>query len=92
MAGHTYGVRPSVENNCYQAMDKLSERKNRIEKKIARKHLKDGCIILYDITNFWLEGEYKNSDLANYGKPKGGKIGYKQIAIGLLTNNEFIGC
>jgi transposase len=90
LAGHTYGVRPSVENNCYQAMDKLLERKNRIEKKIAKKHLKDGCIILYDITNFWLEGEYKNSELANYGKPKGGKIGYKQIAIGLLTNNE--GC
>lgn len=90
LAGHTYGVRPNVEKNCYQAMDKLLERKNRIEKKIAKKHLKDGCIILYDITNFWLEGEYENSKLANYGKPKGGKVGYKQIAIGLLTNSN--GC
>ena len=90
LTGHTYGDRPDVEKNCYQAMDELSSRKSRIEKKLAKKHLENGCIILYDITNFWLEGEYDNSDLACYGNPKGGKKGYKQIALGLLTNNE--GC
>lgn len=90
LAGHAFGMRPDVEKNCYQAMDKLLERKNRIEKKLAQSHLENGCIVLYDITNFWLEGEYKNSELANYGKAKGGKVGYKQIAVGLLTNNE--GC
>ncbi len=90
LAGHIYGERPDVEKNCYQAMDELLSRKNRIEKKLAKKHLENGCIILYDITNFWLEGEYDNSDLACYGNPKGGKRGYKQIALGLLTNNE--GC
>lgn len=90
LAGHTYGERPDVEKNCYLAMDELLSRKNRIERKLARKHLKNGCIVLYDMTNFWLEGEYEESELAAYGKPKGGKVGYKQIAVGLLTNNE--GC
>ena len=90
LAGHTYGKRPNVEKNCYHAMDELTSRKNRIEKKLAKKHLNNGCIVLYDITNFWLEGEYQTSELASYGKAKGGKVGYKQIAVGLLTNNE--GC
>lgn len=90
LAGHTYGERPDVEKNCYFAMDELLIRKNRIERKLAQKHLKNGCIILYDMTNFWLEGEYEDSSLASYGMPKGGKRGYKQIAVGLLTNNE--GC
>ncbi len=90
LAGHTYGERPDVEKNCYFAMDELLIRKNRIERKLAKKHLKNGCIILYDMTNFWLEGEYEDSSLASYGMPKGGKRGYKQIAVGLLTNNE--GC
>ena len=58
LAGHVYGERPDVEINCYKAMDELLIRKNRIEKKLAKKHLKNACIILYDITNFWLEEEY----------------------------------
>lgn len=91
LAGHKFGIRPDVEKHCYQAMDKLLVRKDKIESKLARKHLENGCIVLYDITNTWLEGAYKNSKLASYGgKPKGGKKGYKIISIGLLTNRD--GC
>jgi len=90
MAGHEFGVRPDVKKHCYAPMDELLTRKNRIEVKLAKKHLTDGCIVLYDITNTWFEGEYKHSELAAYGKPKGGKYGYKQVAIGLLTDNN--GC
>jgi transposase len=90
LAGHTRGVRPNVEKHCYKPMDNLLERKTRIERKLAKKHLTDGCVILYDITNIWFEGEYEHSQKVVYGKPKGGKIGYKQIALGLLTNKE--GC
>jgi transposase len=90
LAGHTYGVRPDVEKNCYQPMDKLLDRKGRIERKFAKKHLKDGCLVLYDITNIWFEGEYKHSQEVVFGQPKGGKYGYKQIALGLLTNGD--GC
>jgi len=90
LAGHKRGVRPNVEEHCYKPMDKLLERKTRIERKLAKKHLTDGCVILYDITNTWFEGEYAGSKKVVFGKGKGGKIGYKQIALGLLMNKK--GC
>lgn len=90
IAGHEFGKRPSVEKACYRPMDELLKRKDKIEQKLAKKHIKEGAILLYDITNTWLEGEYKDSEIVKYGKAKGGKVGYKQVAIGLLTNAE--GC
>ena len=90
LAGHEPKLRPDVKKNCYQAMDMLMQRKGRIDVKIAKKHLSDGCIVLYDMTNTWLEGEYANSNIISYGKAKGGKRGYKQVSIGLLTDKN--GC
>lgn len=89
-AGHELGVKPDVKKNCYAPMDELLKRKNRIDVKFAKKHLTDGCVILYDMTNTWLEGEYSDSKIVTYGKAKGGKRGYKQVALGLLTNSD--GC
>jgi transposase len=88
--GHKFNQRPDVEKHCYFPMDELLKRKPRIERKLAKKHLSDGCIILYDITNIWFEGKYKNSPIIVRGKGKGGKVGYKQVAIGLLTDKR--GC
>lgn len=88
--GHNQGERPDVYDNCYTPMDRLLDRQNAIQKKLANKHFSDGCLILYDMTNTWMEGEYKKSELVSYGKPKGGKKGYRQIALGLLTDKE--GC
>ena len=86
LSGHTYGIRSDVDKHCYKPMDELLKRKRKIEKK----HLQNGCILLYDMTNTRVEGEYENSQKITYGKPKGGKYGYKQIALGLLTNSK--GC
>lgn len=90
LAGHDLGVRPDVEAHCYGPMDELLERKDKIERKLSKKHLEDGCMVLYDMTNTWLEGKYEDSDLVAFGKAKGGKVGYKQVAIGLLTDKK--GC
>jgi transposase len=90
LAGHNHGIKPDVEKHCYKPMDELLKRKTRIERKLAKKHLRNGCVILYDITNIWFEGKYEGSQKVVYGKGKGGKVGYKQIALGLLTNKE--GC
>lgn len=90
LAGHDFGVRPDVKKNCYEPMDELLKRKKKIERKFAKEKLSSGSIVLYDMTNTWLEGDYINSNLVSYGKPKGGKKGYKQVALGLLTNDE--GC
>ena len=90
LCGHARDERPDVGKSCYEVLDHLLGRQGAIQKKLAAKHLDDGCLILYDITNTWLEGEYADSDLVAYGKGKGGKRGYKQIAVGLIANRE--GC
>ena len=90
ISGHKYGERPNVEKHCYKPMDELIKRKNKIQKKLAKKHLNNGCILLYDITNTWFEGDYEDSNIVKFGKGKGGKVGFKQISIGLITNHE--GC
>ena len=90
LAGYRFGERPNVEKTCYGSMDELLERKNKIQKKLVKKHLQDGCLLLYDMTNLWLEGKYRDSEYVSFGKAKGGKRGYKQIALGLLTDKN--GC
>lgn len=81
--------RPDVDAS-YAAMDRLLERQGSIQKALARKHLKDGCLVLYDVTSSYMEGEYSRSDLVRFGYNRDGKRGHKQIVIGLMTNSE--GC
>lgn len=90
LCAHPAHVRPEVEECCYQALDRLLDRQRAIEKQLAARHLEGGCLILYDLTNFWLEGEYAHSQLAAFGRSKSGRGGKKQIAVGLLTNA--VGC
>lgn len=90
LCGHAPDERPNVEQSCYRVLDRLLARQSAIQKKLAEKHLDDGCLILYDITNTWLEGEYAESELATFGMGKGGKKGFKQIAVGLVANRQ--GC
>lgn len=81
--------RPEVDD-CYAAMDKLLARQPAIQKALARKHLKDGCLVLYDVTSSYFEGEYKNSELVDWGYNRDGKKGHRQIVIGLMTDRD--GC
>ena len=90
LCGHPYGVKINVNKHCYLPLDKLLERQESIQKELAKRHLQDGCLILYDMTNTWLEGEYADSKLVDRGLGKGGKKGYKQIAIGLIADKR--GC
>lgn len=79
-----------VDTHCYEALDRLLERQEAIQKKLAAKHLKDGCIVLYDITSSYLEGEYEESELVQFGYNRDGKRGHEQVVIGLLTDSR--GC
>lgn len=79
-----------VEKHCYLPLDKLLSRQKMIQKKLAKKHLKDGQLVLYDITSSYLEGEYAQSALVEFGYNRDGKKGHEQIVIGLLCNKE--GC
>jgi hypothetical protein len=81
---------PDVDKHCYVPLDRLLERQQAIQKKLAKKHLKDGVMVLYDITSTYFEGEYKDSELVTYGYNRDRKKGFEQIVIGLITNIQ--GC
>ena len=79
-----------VNTHCYQSMDKLFERQDAIQRKLAAKHLDNGSIVLYDITSSYFEGEYEESEIVTYGYNRDKKKGHEQIVIGLICSRE--GC
>src|SRR5680860_608566 len=82
--------RPDVDKHCYAPLDLLLARQQAIQKKLAKKHLKNGVLVLYDITSTYFEGAYEDSELVTYGYNRDRKKGFEQIVIGLITNEE--GC
>ena len=82
--------KPDVNKHCYASLDKLLSRQNSIQKRLAKKHLKQGHLVLYDITSSYLEGEYSESELAQYGYSRDCKNKHEQIVIGLLCSAK--GC
>ena len=69
-------------------MDRLVERQESIERTLARKHLGEGSLVLYDLTSVYLEG--RCCPLARHGHSRDGKKDKLQIEFGLLCNAE--GC
>jgi hypothetical protein len=82
------GVESADEDELYAAMDWLVERQPGIETKLARRHLSDGALVLYDVTSTYFEG--RTCPLARFGHSRDGKKGKLQIVFGLLCNAE--GC
>jgi hypothetical protein len=79
-----------VDAHCYAPMDRLLARQGAIEKTLAAKHLKAGCLVLYDITSSYFEGEYPESELVLFGYNRDGKRGHEQMVVALVCNAE--GC
>ena len=82
------GVKLDNERALYEAMDWLVARQGRIENKLAKKHLREGCLILYDVSSSFYTGTH--CTLAKFGHNRDGKNGYPQIVYGLLCNAQ--GC
>ena len=82
--GPTLGVEDATEDELYAAMDWLLERQERIEKRLAQRHLTPGGVVLYDLTSVYVEGEH--CPVAKRGYSRDGKPGKQQIEFGLLTN------
>lgn len=70
------------EVELYRALDWLGARQAAIEGALARRHLKDGALVLYDVSSSWLEG--RCCELARFGYSRDGKKGKLQIVYGLL--------
>ena len=76
------------EDDLYAAMDWLLKRQNRIEKKLAGRHLEEGGLVLYDITSSYYEGY--TCPLAQFGHNRDGKKGKPIVVYGLMADPE--GC
>ena len=74
------------ENDLYAAMDWLLARQGRIEAALARRHLCDGTLVLYDVTSTYFEG--RSCPLAKRGHNRDGKKDKLQIVFGLLCDVE----
>ncbi len=79
-------VADTTEDQLYDAMDWLLERQSAIEKKLAKRHLSDGALVLYDVTSSYYEG--KTCPLARFGHDRDGKTGLPIIVYGTLTDAD----
>ena len=76
------------EEDLYAAMDWLLHRQGAIETALAKRHLEDGTLVLYDLSSTYFEG--RACPLAQLGYSRDGKKGTLQIVFGLLCDRR--GC
>jgi transposase len=79
-------VQGADEDDLYNAMDWLVARQERIEKKLAARHLTDGAVVLYDVSSSYYEG--RTCPLARFGHDRDGQKGLPIIVYGVLTDGE----
>jgi transposase len=77
-----------TEDELYRAMDWLLPQQARIEQALAKRHLAEGALLLYDLTSTYFEG--RHCPLGQLGHSRDDKKGKLQIVFGLMTNAE--GC
>lgn len=80
------GVQDADENELYGALDWLLSAQERIEGRLAAKHLKEGSTVFYDVSSSYYEGSH--CELARYGHNRDGKGGKAIIVYGVLTDQE----
>jgi DDE family transposase len=70
------------EHEAYAALDWLLAGQKRIENGLARRHLEDGVLMLYDVSSSYFEG--RCCPLARYGHSRDHRGDRPQIVYGLL--------
>jgi len=86
--GEAMEVADAKPEELYTALDWLLARQEAIEAKLAKRHLVDGSLLLYDLTTVWFEGD--KCELGKFGHSKEGRSNKLQILVGLLCNREGI--
>jgi hypothetical protein len=84
--GEVLGVGGADEDDLYEAMDWLAQRQERIEDELARRHLGEGTLVLYDVSSAAFEGA--TCPLAALGYARDGVRGRPQVVYGLLTSKD----
>ena len=78
--------RPDVDTHCYEPLDRLLQRQQAVQQKLASKHLSNGCLVLYDITSTYFEGQAEANPLAQRGYSRDQRPDCKQACIGLVVS------
>jgi len=86
--GEVLGLEACTEDELYEAMDWLLPRQEKIEAALAKRHLGERTLALYDLTSTYFEG--RRCPLARFGHSRDGKRDKLQIVFGVLTNAD--GC
>jgi transposase len=73
-------------DDLYAAIDYLLERQEAIERRLARRHLRDATLILYDLSSSYFEG--RTCPLAMRGYSRDERRGSLQIVYGLLCDRS----
>jgi transposase len=84
--GAVLGLGRVKEREAYEALDWLVERQARIENGLARRHLMDGVLVLYDVSSSYFEG--RHCPLAHYGHSRDHRGDRLQIVYGLLCTRD----
>jgi transposase len=79
-----FAVADATEDDLYDAMDWLLVRQDRVQKRLAGRHLPQGSLVLYDLSSSYFEGT--TCPLAKLGYNRDGKKGKLQVNYGLLTD------
>jgi transposase len=80
--GETLGLGDVDDDELYAALDWLLARQPAIEATLAKRHLTNGTLVLYDVSSSYMEG--RCCPLAKRGYSRDGKKGTLQIVYGLL--------
>lgn len=79
-----FGVADASADELYAAMDWLLARQDRIQGKLAARHLGADALVLYDLSSSYMEGT--QCPLARRGYSRDGKKGRLQVNYGLITD------
>ena len=80
--GEILGLGSVTAREVYATLDWLGGEQSFIETTLARRHLNNGALLLYDVTSTYLEG--RCCELARYGHSRDHRRDRAQLVIGLL--------
>jgi transposase len=80
--GEALGLGNVDDDELYTALDWLLARQPAVEATLAKRHLTNGTLVLYDVSSSYMEGSC--CPLAKRGYSRDGKKGTLQIVYGLL--------
>jgi DDE family transposase len=80
--GEVLGLGSVTAREVYATLDWLGSEQGFIEASLARRHLRNGTLLLYDVTSTYLEG--RCCELARYGYSRDHRRDRPQLVIGLM--------